>query len=69
MLEDHYAQHPNARPSLVEVAQTLAAQMGSPLATQLDVLAVAAAGMTALGLEPAARDVIVWATAQGGLDA
>lgn len=63
-LEAHYAAHPDARPSLAEIAQALAVQMGSPLAGRLDLLVLAAAAMTAAGLDPDPRDVVVWVTAQ-----
>lgn len=63
-LESHYQQHPEARPSLVEVALALAAQDGSPLAQQPDLIERAAAEVTAGHPNADADDVLLWAEAQ-----
>lgn len=63
-LEAHYAQHPGARPTLAEVAQALAAQDGSPLADQRQLLDQAATELLARHPEADADDVLLWAEAQ-----
>lgn len=63
-LEAHFAQHPTARPTLAEVAQALAAQDGSPLANQPQLLEQAAAEVLARHPEADADDVLLWAEAQ-----
>lgn len=63
-LESHYQQHPEARPSLVEVALALAAQDGSPLAQRPDLIERAAAEVTAGHPNADADDVLLWAEAQ-----
>ena len=63
-LEAHYAQHPGARPTLAELAQALAAQDGSPLADQRQLLEQAAAELLARHPEADADDVLLWAEAQ-----
>jgi len=63
-LEAHYAQHPTARPTLAEVAQALAAQDGSPLADQRQLLEQAAAEVLARHPDADADDVLLWAEAQ-----
>lgn len=63
-LEAHFAQHPGARPTLAEVALALAAQDGSPLADQRQLLEQAAAEVLARHPEADADDVLLWAEAQ-----
>ncbi|HVE46430.1 MAG TPA: hypothetical protein VNA57_06750 [Acidimicrobiales bacterium] len=63
-LESHYAQHPNSRPSLAEVALALAAQDGSPLADRPDIINRAAAEVTSRHPDADADDVLLWAEAQ-----
>ncbi len=63
-LEAHFAQHPHARPSLVEVALALAAQDGSPLADRPELLERAAAQVRASHPDADADDVLLWAEAQ-----
>lgn len=63
-LETHYQQHPEARPSLVEVALALAAQDGSPLAERPDLIERAAAQVTSRHPDADADDVLLWAEAQ-----
>ena len=63
-LEAHFAQHPAARPTLAEVAQALAAQDGSPLADQPELLEQAAAEILARHPDADADDVLLWAEAR-----
>lgn len=60
----HYEQHPDAKPSLAEVALSLAAQDGSPLADRPDLVASAATAVVARRPEADADDVLLWAEAQ-----
>jgi hypothetical protein len=63
-LEAHYRQHPQARPSLAQVALALAAQDGSPLAQRPDLVERAAAEVLARHPDAEADDVLLWAEAQ-----
>lgn len=63
-LEQHYAKHPQARPSLAEIAQALAAQDGSPVADRPDLIASAAEAVVARHPDADADDVLLWAEAQ-----
>lgn len=63
-LEAHYEQHPDARPSLAEVAFALAVQEGSPLAEHKDLLEAAAREITARHPGATAFDVLLWAEAK-----
>jgi hypothetical protein len=63
-LEAHFEQHPDARPSLAEVALALAAQDGSPLANRPELLARAAADVVQRRPDATADDVLLWAEAQ-----
>ena len=63
-LEEHFAQHPQARPSLAEVALALAAQDGSPLAEHPELLERAATQVLARRPDAEADDVLLWAEAQ-----
>lgn len=60
----HVEQHPTAEPTLAEVALALAAQDGSPLAGRPDLIAGAAAAVTARRPDADADDVLLWAEAQ-----
>lgn len=60
----HYEQHPDARPTLAEVALALASQDGSPLADRPDLIADAAAAVAARRPDADADDVLLWAEAQ-----
>lgn len=60
----HYREHPDARPSLAEVAQALAAQDGSPLAERPELLVAAAAAVVERHPDADADDVLLWAEAQ-----
>lgn len=63
-LQAHYVRHPDARPTLAEVALALAAQDGSALAERPDLVEQAAADVVARhpGADP--DDVLLWAEAQ-----
>lgn len=65
----HYEANPEAEPSLAEVALALAAQDGSPLAAQPDVIRKAAAAVVARHPCADADDVLLWAEAQLALSA
>ena len=60
----HYEEHPDAKPTLGEVALALAAQDGSPLASRPDLIAAAADAVTARRPDADADDVLLWAEAQ-----
>ena len=60
----HYEQHPDAKPSLAEVALALAAQDGSPLAERPDLVERAALAVAARRPDADADDVLLWAEAQ-----
>lgn len=64
VLDEHYEQHPDSRPSLAEVAHALAEMDGSALAGNLPFLEVAAAEVAAYRPDATADDVLLWATAQ-----
>ena len=63
-LEEHYRRHPNARPSLAEVALALAAQDGSPLADRPELLQRAAEEVVKRRPDADPDDVLLWAEAQ-----
>lgn len=63
-LDEHYRQHPQARPSLAEVALAMAEQTGSPLAEQPAVLTSAAEQLLTRHPDADAHDVLIWAEAQ-----
>lgn len=63
-LEAHYDQHPDARPSLAEVALAAAAQDGSPLAERPELIERAAEEIAARHPDADADDVLLWAEAQ-----
>jgi hypothetical protein len=60
----HYQQHPDAEPTLADVALALAVQDGSPLADRPDLIASAAAAVIARRPDADADDVLLWAEAQ-----
>jgi len=60
----HYEQHPEAKPSLVEVALALAEQAGSPLAGRVDLLTAAAEAVVARRPDADGDDVLLWAEAR-----
>ncbi|MEX2626858.1 MAG: hypothetical protein WD225_08220 [Ilumatobacteraceae bacterium] len=68
-LHAHYEQHPDARPTLVEVALALAEQDGSPLAGRHDLLATAAEAVVLRHPDADGDDVLLWAEAQLALSA
>lgn len=63
-LRMHYQQHPDAEPTLADVALALAVQDGSPLAERPDLIASAAAAVIARRPDADADDVLLWAEAQ-----
>lgn len=63
-LDEHYRQHPGARPTLAEVALATAEQLGSPLAQEPELLTRAAAQIVEVHPEADAHDVLLWAEAQ-----
>lgn len=63
-LDAHFLQHPEARPSLAEVALAAAAQDGSPLAEQPALIERAAEQIVALHPDADANDALLWAEAQ-----
>jgi len=68
-LDEHYVQHPEARPSLAEVALAMAEQLGSPLAQHPAALACATEQLLARHPDADAHDVLLWAEAQSVLSA
>jgi hypothetical protein len=68
-LQAHYRQHPEAEPSLAEVALALAAQDRSPLASEPELIERAAAEVAARRPGADADDVLLWAEAQQALRA
>jgi len=60
-LEAHYADYPNARPSLAELAQAAAELDGNPLATNPTFLRRAAKELIAIRPTATADDVLVYA--------
>ncbi len=60
----HYHEHPEARPSLAEIAHALAAQDGSPLASRPDLLTAGASAVVERHPDADADDVLLWAEAQ-----
>ena len=65
-LEAHYLEHPDARPSLGDVAVALAEQDGHPLATRPDVLRRAADDIVKVHPEADADDVLEGAETHEG---
>lgn len=63
-LDEHYRQHPEARPALAEVALAMAEQAGSPLADEPAALAAAAEQLLTRHPDADAHDLLIWAEAQ-----
>lgn len=63
-LDAYFAQYPDSRPTLAQVALALAQQDGSPLADEPEALERAAAEVQKIRPEADADDVLLWATAQ-----
>lgn len=63
-LEAHHEQHPDAQPTLAEIALALAAQDRSPLADRPEFIERAAADVVAHRPRADADDVLLWAEAQ-----
>lgn len=63
-LDEHYREHPEARPTLADVARALAEQTGSPLADRPEALATAAEQLLARHPDADAHDLLLWAEAQ-----
>jgi hypothetical protein len=64
VLDQHYQQHPRARPSLADLAIAAAELDGNPLAGKHAQLRRAAAQIIALHPDADADDVLLWAEAQ-----
>ncbi|MBW3639830.1 MAG: hypothetical protein KY451_08285 [Actinobacteria bacterium] len=64
VLDEHYRQHPGARPSLADVALATAEQLGSPLAERPELLRAAADQLSHRHPDADAHDVLLWAEAQ-----
>lgn len=64
VLDEHYRQHPRARPSLADVAIATAEQIGSPLAERPELLTAAAEQILSRHPQADAHDVLIWAEAQ-----
>jgi hypothetical protein len=62
-LESHYAEHPEARPSLADVALAAAELDGDPLAEDPALLRRAADEVVAVKPDASPDDVLVWAAA------
>jgi hypothetical protein len=62
--EDHYAQHPEARPDLADIAIAAAEIDGSPLAADPERIRRAAAEIAAVHPHPEPEDVLLWAEAR-----
>ena len=60
----HYREHPDAQPSLAEIAHALAVQDGSPLAERPHLIAAAASAVVERRRDADADDVLLWAEAQ-----
>jgi hypothetical protein len=63
-LDEHYAQYPEARPDLADIAIAAAELDGNPLATDPDRIRRAAAEIAAARLHPEPEDVLLWAEAR-----
>lgn len=64
VLDEHYRQHPGARPSLADVALATAEQTGSPLADRPELVRAAAEQLAQRHPDADAHDVLLWAEAQ-----
>ena len=63
-LDEHYAQFPEARPDLADIAIATAELDGNPLAADPDRIRRAAAEMAAAHPHPEPDDVLLWAEAR-----
>ena len=63
-LDEHYAQYPEARPDLADIAIATAELDGNPLAADPDRIRRAAAEMTGTHAHPEPEDVLLWAEAR-----
>lgn len=63
-LDEHYAQFPEARPDLADIAVATAELDGNPLATDPDRIRRAAAEIAAVHPSPEPEDVLLWAEAR-----
>lgn len=63
-LDEHYAQHPETRPDLADIAIATAELDGNPLAADPDRLRRAAAEIAAVHPHPEPEDVLLWAEAR-----
>lgn len=63
-LDEHYAQYPEARPDLADIAIATAELDGNPLAADPDRIRRAAAEITAAHPNPEPADVLLWAEAR-----
>ena len=63
-LDDHYAQYPEARPDLADIAIAAAEIDGSPLAVDPERIRRAAAEIAATHPDPEPEDVLLWAEAR-----
>jgi hypothetical protein len=63
-LDDHYAQHPEARPDLADIAIAAAEIDGNPLAADPDRIRRAAVEIAAAHPHPQPEEVLIWAEAR-----
>ena len=63
-LDDHYAQYPEARPDLADIAIAAAEMDGNPLAADPERIRRAAAEIAATHADPEPEDVLLWAEAR-----
>lgn len=63
-LDEHYAQYPEARPDLADIAIATAELDGHPLAADPDRIRNAAAEIAATHPNPEPEDVLLWAEAR-----
>ena len=61
ILDEHYRQHPDARPDLADIALATAELDGDPLAARPDVIRRAAEDVAALRTDPTSDDVLLYA--------
>jgi hypothetical protein len=69
VLDAHYAQHPETRPDLADVAIAAAELDGHPLAARPDLLRRAAAEIVEKRPDADADDVVLWAEARAAASA
>jgi hypothetical protein len=66
-LDEHYAQYPEARPDLADIAMAIAELDGNPLAADPARIRRAAAEIAAAHPHPEPEDVLLWAEARAFL--